>query len=148
MQYWLHTNNTTNAEASGTSGVIFTCCILCCMCLQPCHKSLPAIQNVVQYTQYTQYSQYCSKRLAVLSLMCVCRLMSTAYELYWHRLPFLITDLTSQSTGYTTTQPCMDTLLYQIEHINQTVIALPSAMSVRPLLKLGPCLLSLRTCKT
>ncbi|KAL0048626.1 hypothetical protein WJX82_007262 [Trebouxia sp. C0006] len=56
-------------------------------------------------------------------------LVSTAYELYWHRLPFLITDLTSQSTGYTATQPCMDTLLYQIEHINQTVIALPSAMS-------------------
>ncbi|DBA78043.1 TPA: hypothetical protein ACH3X2_008019 [Trebouxia sp. C0005] len=56
-------------------------------------------------------------------------LMSTAWELYWHQLPFLITDLTSQATGYTTTQPCMDTLLYQIEHINQTVIALPAAMS-------------------
>ena len=69
--------------------------------------------------------------------------MSTAWELYWHRLPFLITDLTSQSTGYTAMQPCMDTLLYQIEHINQTVIALPPAMSVRPPLKSDTCLLSL-----
>ena len=91
-------------------------------------------------------STYTTKWLAELSLMCVCRLVSTAYELYWHRLPFLITDLTSQSTGYTATQPCMDTLLYQIEHINQTVIALPSVMSVRPPLKSDSCLLSLMTC--
>ena len=79
----------------------------------------------------TTLSTFTTKWLAELSLMCICRLMSTAWELYWHRLPFLITDLTSQSTGYIATQPCMDTLLYQIEHINQTVIALPPAMSVR-----------------
>jgi len=58
-------------------------------------------------------------------------LRADAFELYWHQLPYLITDLTGQSSGYTATQPCMDTLLYQIEHINETVIALPAAMSVR-----------------
>ena len=59
-----------------------------------------------------------------------CSLQSDASELYYHRLPFLITDLTGQSTGYTAVQPCMDTLLYQIEHINETVIALPPAVEV------------------
>ncbi|DBB04425.1 TPA: hypothetical protein ACH3X1_012907 [Trebouxia sp. C0004] len=57
-------------------------------------------------------------------------LQSDASELYYHRLPFLITDLTGQFTGYTSVQPCMDMLLYQIEHINETVIALPPAVEV------------------
>jgi hypothetical protein len=46
-------------------------------------------------------------------------------------MPYLIADLNAQNSGYTATQPCMDTLLYQIEHINETVIALPPAMSVK-----------------
>ena len=53
-----------------------------------------------------------------------------ASNLYYHQLPFLIRDLSQQSTNYTATQPCMDTFLYQIEHINETVIALPPAAEV------------------
>lgn len=58
------------------------------------------------------------------------RLYSDAYDLFWHQLPYLIADLSGQYSGYTATQPCLDTLLYQIEHINETVIALPPAMTV------------------
>ena len=58
------------------------------------------------------------------------RLYSDAYDLFWHQLPYLIADLSGQYSGYTATQPCLDTLLYQIEHINETVIALPAAMTV------------------
>ena len=59
-----------------------------------------------------------------------CRLRTEAYDGYYHYLPFLITDLNAQPTGYATAEPCMDSFLYQIEHINETVIALPPQMTV------------------
>ena len=59
-----------------------------------------------------------------------CRLRDTAYDGYYHRLPFLITDLSGQYDNYTAVEPCMDSFLYRIEHINETVIALPPAVEV------------------
>ena len=67
--------------------------------------------------------------LNVLSAL-LCRLRSEAYEGRYHHLPFLVTDLAAQPEGYATAEPCMDSFLYQIEHINETVIALPPAMAV------------------
>ena len=59
-----------------------------------------------------------------------CRLRIEAYNGFYHYLPFLITDLNAQPMGYATAEPCMDSFLYQIEHINETVIALPPQMAV------------------
>lgn len=62
--------------------------------------------------------------------MCIGRLQTEALKLYYQNLPGLIFNLNGQYSGYTTVQPCFDTLLYQIDHINETVIALPPAMAV------------------
>ncbi|KAL3142107.1 hypothetical protein ABBQ32_004725 [Trebouxia sp. C0010 RCD-2024] len=45
-------------------------------------------------------------------------------------LPPLIPELSGQYSGYNGVQPCFDTMLYQMQHINETVIALPRAMQV------------------
>lgn len=58
------------------------------------------------------------------------RLKNWATQLSGTDLPPLITDLSGQYSGYTGVQPCFDSLLYQMQHINETVIALPPAMQV------------------
>ena len=57
-------------------------------------------------------------------------MQNEALKLYYQNLPGLIVNLNGQYSGYTTVQPCFDTLLYQIDHINETVIALPASMAV------------------
>lgn len=58
------------------------------------------------------------------------RLRTAGTQLTGTELPPLITELSGQYSGYSGVQPCFDTLLYQMQHINQTVIALPPAMQV------------------
>ena len=58
------------------------------------------------------------------------RLRDVGTQLSGTDLPPLITDLSGQYSGYTDVQPCFDSLLYQMQHINETVIALPPAMQV------------------
>ena len=58
------------------------------------------------------------------------RLRDAGVQLFYNYLPELITDLSGQYSDYTTVQPCFDSLLYQIEHINETVIGLPPNMEV------------------
>lgn len=59
------------------------------------------------------------------------RLRAEGIQLFYNRLPGLITDLSGQYNNYTAVSPCFDSLLYQIEHINETVIGLPPNMEVR-----------------
>ena len=73
------------------------------------------------------------------------RLRDAGIQLRNTDLPPLITDLSGQYSGYTTVQPCFDSLLYQMRHINETVIALPPAMEVHLLASLPVATASL-TC--
>ena len=61
------------------------------------------------------------------------RLRDAGVQLYFNYLPELITDLSGQYSNYTTVQPCFDSLLYQIQHINETVIGLPPNLEVHVL---------------
>lgn len=61
------------------------------------------------------------------------RLRRSGIQLFYNYLPELITDLSGQYSNYTIVAPCFDSLLYQIEHINETVIGLPPNMEVHVL---------------
>lgn len=58
------------------------------------------------------------------------RLRAEGIQLFYNYLPGLIADLSGQYNNYTAVSPCFDSLLYQIEHINETVIGLPPNMEV------------------
>lgn len=75
------------------------------------------------------------------------RMRDEGIQLYYNYLPELITDLSGQYSNYTTVQPCFDSLLYQMQHINQTVIGLPPNLEVCLLSRLqsSTCLRCLHT---
>lgn len=58
------------------------------------------------------------------------RLRAEGIQLFYNYLPGLIADLSGQYSNYTDVSPCFDSLLYQIQHINETVIGLPPNMEV------------------
>lgn len=74
--------------------------------------------------------------------ICVYRLKNAGIQLSNTDLPPLIPELSGQYSGYNGVQPCFDTMLYQMQHINETVIALPRAMQVQLLSSLPAAAIS------
>ena len=97
-----------------------------CMECKTAHAAYTHLQNL-PFFSHQELHHLCVFQLG---LWVHDRLRSAANQLSGTNLPSLITDLSGQYTGYTTVQPCFDGLLYQIQHINQTVIALPPNLEV------------------
>ena len=61
----------------------------------------------------------------------MCRISAAGTDLTT-TLPLLSAYLVQASTNYTDARPCLGSLLARLQHINATVIVLPSSLEVHP----------------